>query len=98
MCKPQSAQSLEFEEESKASIRAEAVGIDFGASITNPAPALTNLGHPGSLAFPTGMWPVFDGTNWSIFIVNRLSQTLGTIPYEILTSVSARVKRVYLQE
>lgn len=30
--------------------------------------------------------------------VGRLSDTLGTIPYEILTSVSPRVKRIYFRE
>ncbi len=30
--------------------------------------------------------------------VETLSDTLGTIPYEILTSVSQRVKRVYYRE
>jgi alanine racemase len=30
--------------------------------------------------------------------LNLLAGTLGTISYEVLTSVSARVKRVYLQE
>ena len=30
--------------------------------------------------------------------LNQLANTLGTISYEVLTSVSARVKRVYLQE
>jgi alanine racemase len=30
--------------------------------------------------------------------LNHLANTLGTISYEVLTSVSARVKRVYLQE
>ncbi len=30
--------------------------------------------------------------------INDLANTLGTIPYEILTSVSNRVKRVYVQE
>ena len=30
--------------------------------------------------------------------VNVLSDMLGTIPYEILTSVSRRVKRVYFQD
>ena len=30
--------------------------------------------------------------------LNNLANTLGTISYEILTSVSARVKRIYLQE
>lgn len=35
------------------------------------------------------------GTNAPI---ERLSETLGTIPYEILTSVSPRVKRIYFRE
>jgi len=30
--------------------------------------------------------------------ISALSDTLGTIPYEILTSVGSRIKRVYLQE
>ena len=30
--------------------------------------------------------------------VTALSATLGTIPYEVLTSVSDRVKRVYYQD
>ena len=37
---------------------------------------------------------VFD----SFATLKKLADTLGTITYEILTSVSARVKRVYLQE
>lgn len=42
------------------------------------------------------------GTTVEIFGKNapieRLAETLGTIPYEILTSVSPRVKRVYFRE
>ncbi len=30
--------------------------------------------------------------------VDRLAETLGTIPYEVLTSISQRVKRVYFRE
>jgi alanine racemase len=30
--------------------------------------------------------------------IERLAETLGTIPYEVLTSVSPRVKRVYYRE
>ena len=30
--------------------------------------------------------------------VDTLAETLGTIPYEILTSISRRVKRVYYRE
>ncbi|NVO02269.1 MAG: bifunctional UDP-N-acetylmuramoyl-tripeptide:D-alanyl-D-alanine ligase/alanine racemase [Bacteroidetes bacterium] len=32
------------------------------------------------------------------FPINQLAEVLGTIPYEVLTSVSRRVKRVYYQE
>jgi hypothetical protein len=45
--------------------------INFGPTLTG-APTLTNLGNPGGLAFPTGMWPVFDGTNWHLFLVFHL--------------------------
>jgi alanine racemase len=30
--------------------------------------------------------------------VSDIAQNIGTIPYEILTGISQRVKRVYLQE
>jgi len=30
--------------------------------------------------------------------VSDIAQTIGTIPYEVLTGISQRVKRVYLQE
>jgi alanine racemase len=30
--------------------------------------------------------------------INRLSDTLHTIPYEILTSISPRIKRLYFRE
>lgn len=30
--------------------------------------------------------------------VNELAELLGTIPYEVLTSVSPRVKRIYYRE
>jgi gliding motility-associated-like protein len=56
------------------------IRLDFGANITG-VPALVNLGNPGTLSFPTGMWPVFDGTNWSLFIVNRLSQTISRLDF-----------------
>ncbi|MBV5312039.1 MAG: bifunctional UDP-N-acetylmuramoyl-tripeptide:D-alanyl-D-alanine ligase/alanine racemase [Prolixibacteraceae bacterium] len=31
-------------------------------------------------------------------LVSRIAETIGTIPYEILTGISQRVKRVYIQE
>jgi alanine racemase len=30
--------------------------------------------------------------------LTALAQSIGTIPYELLTSVSSRVKRIYIQE
>ncbi|MBK7763539.1 MAG: gliding motility-associated C-terminal domain-containing protein [Bacteroidetes bacterium] len=56
------------------------IRLDFGATITG-VPAVVNLGNPGSLAFPTGLWPVFDGTNWHLFVVNRLSQKLSRLDF-----------------
>jgi alanine racemase len=35
------------------------------------------------------------GDNYSI---NQIAKDIGTIPYEVLTNVSRRVKRVYYQE
>ena len=34
----------------------------------------------------------------SYISLSELAQNAGTIPYEILTSISSRVKRVYLSE
>ncbi len=56
------------------------IRLDFGANITS-TPTVTNLGNPGSLAFPTGMWPVFDGTDWHLFIINRLTQKLSRLDF-----------------
>lgn len=54
--------------------------INFGSTLTG-APTLTNLGNPGGLAFPTGMWPVFDGTNWHLFLVNRIGSTISRLDF-----------------
>lgn len=56
------------------------IRLEFGTNITN-IPTLVNLGNPGTLSFPTGMWPVYDGTNWHLFVVNRLSQTLSRLDF-----------------
>jgi gliding motility-associated-like protein len=56
------------------------IRLDFGASITN-IPNLVNLGNPGTLAFPTGMWPVFDGTDWHLFLVNRITQSITRLDF-----------------
>lgn len=46
--------------------------------------------------------PCAEGDEVTIFgqaeLLKRISEAAGTIPYEILTSVSPRVKRVYIQE
>lgn len=54
--------------------------LEFGTAITN-VPTLVDLGNPGSLSFPTGMWPVFDGTEWHLFVVNRISQRLSRLDF-----------------
>lgn len=56
------------------------IRLNFGALISN-VPTLTNLGNPGTLSFPTGLWPVFDGTDWHLFVVNRLSQTISRLDF-----------------
>ncbi|HNB80934.1 MAG TPA: gliding motility-associated C-terminal domain-containing protein, partial [Chitinophagaceae bacterium] len=56
------------------------IRLEFGTSITS-VPTVNDLGNPGSLAFPTGMWPVFDGTDWHLFVVNRLSQKLTRLDF-----------------
>jgi alanine racemase len=46
--------------------------------------------------------PCHEGDSVEIFGANlpvtTLSDTIGTIPYEVLTAVSNRVKRVYFQD
>lgn len=54
--------------------------LEFGTAITN-VPTVVDLGNPGSLSFPTGMWPVFDGANWHLFVVNRVSQRLSRLDF-----------------
>lgn len=58
----------------------ELIRINFGASITG-VPTTTNLGNPGSFDFPTGMCPVYDGTNWYLFVVNRVSQAISRLNF-----------------
>lgn len=56
------------------------VRLEFGNSITN-IPTVVDLGNPGSLSLPTGMCPVFDGTDWHLFLVNRTSQRLTRLDF-----------------
>ena len=66
-----------------------------------PAPIIGNVCMDMCMADITGI-NANEGDEVIVFnsaeTLNNLANTLGTISYEVLTSVSARVKRVYLQE
>jgi alanine racemase len=65
------------------------------------APVIGNVCMDVTMADVTGLG-AREGDEAILFgkeqTINDLAKTLGTIPYEILTSVSNRVKRVYVQE
>jgi alanine racemase len=52
----------------------------------------------------TGIEGVREGDGAVIFspalgnTIDDMAEVLGTIPYEVMTSVSARVKRIYIKE
>ena len=56
------------------------IRLEFGTSITNP-PVVNDLGNTGSLALPTGLCPVFDGTDWHLFVVNRLTARITRLDF-----------------
>lgn len=56
------------------------IRLEFGNTL-NAVPNTVNLGNPGSLSFPTGMWPVYDGANWFLFVVNRQSEKLSRLDF-----------------
>ena len=66
-----------------------------------PTPIIGNVCMDMCMADVTGM-NAQEGDEVIVFnsaeTLTNLANTLGTISYEVLTSVSARVKRVYLQE
>ena len=66
-----------------------------------PAPYMGNICMDVCMIDVTDI-PCTEGDSVEIFgdhlPISTLSDTLGTIPYEILTSVGSRIKRVYLQE
>jgi alanine racemase len=66
-----------------------------------PAPYMGNICMDVCMIDVTDI-PCNEGDSVEIFgdhlPISTLSDTLGTIPYEILTSVGGRIKRVYLQE
>ncbi|MCC8088749.1 MAG: bifunctional UDP-N-acetylmuramoyl-tripeptide:D-alanyl-D-alanine ligase/alanine racemase [Rikenellaceae bacterium] len=66
-----------------------------------PAPTIGNVCMDTCMIDITGI-PANEGDEVIIFgslpHVSAMAATLGTIPYEILTSVSPRVKRIYIKE
>lgn len=69
-----------------------------------PAPTVGNICMDSCMIDITGIGDVREGDEAVIFsaapgnTVEDMAQILGTISYEILTSVSARVKRIYTKE
>ncbi|GBL35201.1 hypothetical protein EMGBS15_07960 [Filimonas sp.] len=57
------------------------IRLEFGNSLTNTTPNVVDLGNPGSLSDPSGMWPVFDGTDWHLFLVNRGTDRLTRLDF-----------------
>ncbi len=69
-----------------------------------PAPIVGRICMDSCMIDITGIDGVQEGDEVTIFSAaagndpETMARVLGTIPYEILTSVSARVKRIYLKE
>ncbi|MPM36894.1 Alanine racemase [bioreactor metagenome] len=65
-------------------------------------PVIGNICMDMCIADITGIPDVHEGDEVEIFgsarSVSRYADAMGTIPYEALTSVSARVKRIYIQK
>lgn len=52
----------------------------FSGGLENP-PVAENLGNIGNLNQPCGIQPVFDGTNWYVFITNFGSHTISRLDF-----------------
>ena len=69
-----------------------------------PAPIVGRICMDSCMIDITDIPGVEEGDEVSIFSAvpgndpETMARVLGTIPYEILTSVSSRVKRIYLKE
>jgi alanine racemase len=69
-----------------------------------PAPIVGNICMDSCMIDVTGIDEVRVGDDVTIFsaahgnTVEDMADSLGTIPYEVMTSVSARVKRIYTKE
>jgi hypothetical protein len=51
--------------------------IDFGASITNPTPIVTNWGNEGNMYDPNDLILVHEGNTWIAFTVNGETNTIS---------------------
>lgn len=75
-----------------------------GAMLINgqPAPIIGNISMDTCMLDVTDIPTVKEGDNVIVFgqnpTITDLAKAIGTIPYEVLTSISRRVKRVYVQE
>ena len=77
--------------------------IPIGYADGRPAPIVGRICMDSCMVDVTGM-NVSEGDEVTVFgstpgnTVSDMAVLLGTIPYEIMTSVSERVKRIYLKE
>ena len=68
------------------------------------APTIGNICMDSCMIDITGIEGVEEGDEVTIFSASRgntaedMAAVLGTIPYEVLTAISKRVKRIYIEE
>lgn len=55
---------------------ARLVKLDFGASLSNPSPVLTNWGNIGNMNFPTDLYVTKQNNNWYGFTVSYYNSTV----------------------
>ena len=59
------------------------IRFDFGANLSN-LPAVVNIPNIPlglGLGFPTGFWPVLDGTNWHLFVANAITSSIVRLDF-----------------
>jgi gliding motility-associated-like protein len=54
--------------------------LDFGNSLSNP-PTAVDLGNIGNLDGPVGFYPIQENGNWSVFVVNKNSNSLSRLDF-----------------
>ncbi|MEO5681214.1 MAG: bifunctional UDP-N-acetylmuramoyl-tripeptide:D-alanyl-D-alanine ligase/alanine racemase [Chitinophagaceae bacterium] len=80
------------------------LGNGVGSMLVNgkPAPVMGSISMDMTMLDITGAGPVQEGDEVIVFgpqlSVQQLAQWAETIPYEIMTGISQRVKRVYFEE